>query len=85
VEMTSSRPPLPQRVRKTPVADGVHLAEGMLAKYRVLAERLRTHLEGPEREVLDIEVRFTHCEVTEALREIGKETYVKETDDGTPS
>jgi hypothetical protein len=75
VEMSSPRPPLPQRVRKTPVTEGVHLAEGMLAKYRVLAERLRTHLEGPEAELLDMEVRFTHCEVTEALRDIGKETY----------
>ena len=73
--MSSTRPALPQRVRKTPVASGVHLAEATLAKYRVLAERLKEFLDVPEILLLDEEVRRTHTEVTEGIRDIGRETY----------
>jgi len=70
-----TRSPLPHRVRKTAVTNGVHLAEDVLARYRIVAERLLEHLEGAEREALKNEARLTHLQVTGAIREIGEETY----------
>ncbi|GAA2555321.1 hypothetical protein GCM10010423_65690 [Streptomyces levis] len=57
------------------MTDSVHLAEHVLRKYRIVAERLREHLEGEDRVSLDLEMDLVHVEVTEAIRTIGRETY----------